>query len=313
MRAVFLDADGLTELTLDELAAEFDQLSVYPLTADHQTVDRLGNAEVAITNKVVLSRAILQRLPALKLICIVATGTDVVDLDAAAELGITVCNCQAYGVDAVVQHTVGLMLALHTNLIRYSGAVSAGRWQQAKQFCLLDFPIIELKGKTLGIVGYGHIGRDVARIAEAFGMAVLTAQRGNNTTAGRLPLSELLPRVDVLSLHCPLTEQTRDLIHAEELALMKPGAFLINTARGGIVNEQALADALRAHRLAGAATDVLSAEPPPDDHPLLAADIPNLIITPHCAWGSLEARQRIIDQTVENVQAFKRNECLRIV
>jgi len=196
----------------------------------------------------------------------------------------------------------------------YQAAVRAGRWQQASQFCLLDFPIVELEGKTLGLLGHGELGSAVAQLARAFGMHVLLGQLpGRPAVDGRLPLDELLPLVDALTLHCPLTEQTRNLIGARELALLKPGAFLINTARGGLVDEQALADALRAGRLGGAATDVLSVEPPKDGNPLLAADVPRLIVTPHSAWGSREARQRIVGQLAENAAAFLAGEPMRVV
>ena len=207
-----------------------------------------------------------------------------------------------------------LLLALATRLPDYQAAVRAGAWQRASQFCLLDFPIIELQGKTLGILGHGELGGAFARLAEALGMRVLYgALPGRPARADRLPLGELLPQVDALSLHCPLTEQTRHLIGAAELALLKPHALLLNTARGGLVDEQALADALRAGHLGGAAFDVLSEEPPRHGNPLLAADIPRLIITPHNAWGSREARQRIVGQLSENARAFFASAPIRVV
>jgi glycerate dehydrogenase len=207
-----------------------------------------------------------------------------------------------------------LLLALATRLPDYQRDIRAGRWQQATQFCLLDHPIVELEGKTLGLLGHGELGGAVARLAEAFGMRVLLGQLpGRPPRADRLSLEALLPQVDALTLHCPLTADTLDLIGAPELALMKPGAFLINTARGGLVNEQALADALRAGHLGGAATDVLTQEPPRDGNPLLADDIPRLIITPHSAWGSREARQRIVGQLLENAQGFVAGAPCRVV
>ncbi|HLA31846.1 MAG TPA: NAD(P)-dependent oxidoreductase, partial [Pseudomonas sp.] len=188
------------------------------------------------------------------------------------------------------------------------------RWQQAQQFCLLDHPIVELHGKTLGLLGHGELGSAVAKLAEAFGMRVLLGQLpGRPPRADRLALDELLPQIDALSLHCPLNDDTRNLIDARELRLMKPSAFLINTARGGLVNEQALADALRSGHLGGAACDVLTQEPPTAGNPLLAADIPRLIITPHSAWGSREARQRIVGQLSENAQAFFGGAPVRVV
>jgi glycerate dehydrogenase len=225
-----------------------------------------------------------------------------------------VFNCQGYGTATVAQHTLMLLLALATRLPDYQAAVKAGRWQQAKHFCLLDFPIVELAGKTLGVLGQGELGGAVTRLAEALGMRVVVGNLpGRPPKVDRLSLDALLPEVDALTLHCPLTEQTRNLIGARELALMKPGAFLINTARGGLVEEQALADALRRGHLGGAATDVLIQEPPVAGNPLLADDVPRLIVTPHSAWGSREARQRIVDQLVENTHAFRSGNALRRV
>jgi glycerate dehydrogenase len=308
MKAVFVDLGSLDRDDLDLSAIEQQASDLVCYSASHpdQLSHRLAGAQVVITNKVVLNAELLAALPQLKLICIAATGTNNVDLNAARERGIVVCNCQGYGTGSVVQHTFSLMLALATRLADYSGAVSRGDWCRSEQFCLLDYPIIELQGKTLGIIGYGELGQAVGRIAEAFGMQLLVAARpGTIPRDGRLALSELLPQVDILSLHCPLTEQTQNLIDAAALAQMKPSALLINAARGGIVDELALADALRAGRLAGAGVDVLSVEPPVTDNPLLGGDIPNLIVTPHSAWGSIEARQRIVAQIADNIAAFQ--------
>ncbi|WP_319548880.1 2-hydroxyacid dehydrogenase [Desulfogranum marinum] len=313
MNGVFLDSESLADLDLSSLQALFDTFEIYEQTAPQQTEERIRKAEVVIINKVKLSRDIIESAPHLKLICLVATGTDNVDCQAARENSITVCNCQAYGTDSVVQHVFAMILALHTNLIPYTQAVNQGKWQQASQFCLLDYPIVELKGRTLGIIGYGNLGKGVARIGEAFGMYILLGQRPGTSQDGRIPLVELLPQVDVLTLHCPLTDQTRNLIDRDALQLMKPTSFLINAARGGIVEETALADALRAGIIAGAATDVLTKEPPESTNPLLAADIPNLIITPHCAWGSYQARERIVSQTVDNITTFLAGNPARVV
>ena len=258
-----------------------------------------------ISNKVRLDAAAFAAAPQLRLVCVAATGTNNVDLDAAQRHGVTVCNVRGYATPAVVQHVYALILALTTRLPDYQRDVANGRWQASPYFCLLDHPIRELAGRTLGIVGYGELGSAVARVAAAFGMSVLIAQRaGSAAQAGRLALTELLPLVDILSLHCPLTPQTRGLIGAQELALMKPDALLINTARGGLVDEAALAAALRGGKLGGAGIDVLSEEPPRDNNPLLATDIPNLIVTPHIAWASREARQRVIDAIAANIRAF---------
>jgi glycerate dehydrogenase len=306
-RAVFLDQASLDlgDLDLSPLHAAFGELQLHENSSPEQVIKRLCGASVAIINKVVLDAATLAACPQLKLILIAATGTNNVDLVAARALGIAVSNCQAYGTQAVAQHTLMLLLALAGSLPDYQKSVRAGHWQQAKQFCLLDHPIIELEGKTLGLLGHGELGRAVGRLAEAFGMRVLLGQLpGRPPRADRVPLAELLPQVDVLSLHCPLTEQTRNLIGTTQLALLKPSALLLNTARGGLVDEQALADALRSGQLAGAAFDVLSSEPPSADNPLLSGDIPRLIITPHCAWGSREARQRIVLQLAENAAGY---------
>ncbi|MEH6471965.1 MAG: 2-hydroxyacid dehydrogenase [Halopseudomonas sp.] len=320
MKAVFLDMASLDreDLDLSPLQQHCTLLSLYPATSPEQLDDHLAGAEVAIVNKVVLDAQTLAKHRQLKMICIAATGTNNVDLEAAQKLGICVCNCQGYGTGSVVQHTISLMLALATRLADYSAAVQRGDWQRSEQFCLLDYQIMELAGKTLGIVGYGELGQGVAKVAEALGMSVLIAARpGSETRAepaeGRVELSALLPQIDVLSLHCPLTEQSRNLIDADALALMKPSALLINCARGGIVDETALADALRSGKLAGAATDVLAVEPPHDGNPLLQTDIPNLIVTPHSAWGSVEARQRIVAQVGDNIAAFKAGAPVRQV
>lgn len=314
--AVFLDHTSLDlgDLDLAPLHRAFDGCVLHERSSAAQVAERLQGARVAISNKVPLGAETFAACPDLELVLIAATGTNNVDLAAARAHGITVCNCQGYGTPSVAQHCLMLLLALATSLPDYQAAIRAGRWQQAQQFCLLDFPIVELEGKTLGLLGHGELGRAVGRLAEAFGMRVLLGQLpGRPARSDRLPLDELLTQVDALSLHCPLNEHTRNLIGARELGLMKPGAFLINTARGGLVDEQALADVLRAGHLGGAATDVLSVEPPRDGNPLLAPNIPRLIVTPHSAWGSREARQRIVDQLAENALAYFAGAPQRVV
>ncbi|MFW1746845.1 2-hydroxyacid dehydrogenase [Acinetobacter guillouiae] len=316
MKAVFLDYESLDKQDLDFslLSAAFDDLILYPSTTAEQVLARIQDVDVVISNKVIVNAEAMEQCKNLKLILISATGTNNIDLDFARSKGIVVCNCQGYGTSAVAQHTLTLMLALATSLLKYEHAVKQGEWNKSPIFCLLDFPIVELSGKTLGIIGYGELGQAVAKLAEAFGMKILVASLPNRPThKDRTPFAELLAQVDFLSLHCPLTEETRDLIDSQAFDKMKNSAFLINCARGGIVNEQALADALRQGKIAGAATDVLSVEPPTQGNVLLAQDIPNLIITPHSAWGSVDARQRIVNQMLENVEAFKQRKVIRQV
>ncbi|MGN2406064.1 2-hydroxyacid dehydrogenase [Pseudomonas syringae] len=315
-RAVFLDHTSLDlgDLDLGTLRESVGELVLHASTTAEQVAERLKGAQVAISNKVVIDAGTFAACPDLKLVLVTATGTNNVDLISAREHGVTVCNCQGYGTPSVAQHTLLLLLALATRLPDYQQAVHQGLWQKSKQFCLLDFPIVELEGKTLGLLGHGELGGAVARLAEAFGMRVLLGQiPGRPARADRLPLTELLPQVDALTLHCPLNDNTRDMIGAYELSLMKPHAFIVNTARGGLINEQALADALRNGHLGGAASDVLSVEPPVAGNPLLAGDIPRLIITPHSAWGAREARQRIVSQITENARAFFAGAPIRVV
>jgi glycerate dehydrogenase len=315
-RAVFLDHTSLDlgDLDLSPWRETFSDLVLHASTTPDQVAERLKDAEVAISNKIVIDAATFAACPSLKLVLVTATGVNNIDLDAARKHGVVVSNCQAYGTPSVAQHTLMLLLAMATRLPDYQQAIHQGLWQKSKQFCLLDFPIVELEGKTLGLLGHGELGGAVAKLAEAFGMRVLSGQiPGRPARPDRVPLDELLPQVDALTLHCPLNEHTRDMIGAHELSLLKPKAFVINTARGGLINEQALADALRNGHLAGAATDVLTVEPPVNGNPLLSGDIPRLIITPHSAWGSQEARQRIVGQINENALAFQAGKPVRVV
>jgi glycerate dehydrogenase len=313
MNTVFLDTEGLDDLSFETLRDECDSFRHYKQTPSDKVIERIGGADLVILNKVKISREHLLKCPSIKLICLVATGTDVVDVRAAKELDITVCNCQAYGTDSVAQHVFASLLSLFTSLLPYDRSVREGRWQKASQFCYLDFPITELKGKTMGIIGYGNNGKRVAELAKAFGMRVLIGRRPGSSDTARPTLEEMAPSLDVLTLHCPLTPETGNLVNSNIFKRMKPTAFLINTARGGIVDEDALLTALKNGRLAGAATDVLTTEPPADSNPLIDARLPNLIITPHVAWASKEARKEIIRQTVENIQYFKKGQPVRTV
>jgi glycerate dehydrogenase len=306
---VLLDLDTLHpgDLDLSRLKDSLPDWQIFHHTPATAVAERIRRANVVVSNKVPLDATPLRQANDLQLICIAATGVNNVDLDVATACRIAVCNVRRYATPSVVEHVFSLILALTRRLEEHRNAVGAGRWQAAGGFCLLDFPVRELAGETIGIVGFGELGKAVARIAEAFGMRVLIAQRaGAPPQPWRYPLAELLPQVDILSLHCPLTEQTHNLIDASHLALLKPDALLINTARGGIVNERALAHALQEGRLGGAGIDVLEEEPPAHGSPLLELTLPNLIITPHVAWASREARQRLIDQVEENIRAFGR-------
>lgn len=303
---VFLDRGSLgdDEIDFTPLTETLPEWRFHETTAKGDVAERIRDAQVVVTNKVVLDAESLSRASRLRLVCVAATGTNNVDLAAAARRGILVCNVRAYATASVTQHVFAMILALATRLLEYQAAIREGRWQASAQFCLLDYPIIELAGKVLGIVGYGELGRSVARTAEAFGMNIRIAARPGTSADGRVPLHELLREADVLSLHCPLTPQTRHLIGAREFDLMKPNALLINTARGGIVDEPALAEALRSGMIAGAGVDVLSIEPPGRDSPLLAEDIPRLLLTPHIAWASRESRQRLVAELGENIRCF---------
>ena len=308
MRAAILDAESLgPDLDHTRLEACVDAWDWYARTAPEEVAARIAPAAVVVTNKVALDAHAFAAAPHLRLVCVAATGVNNIDLDAAAHHGVTVCNATGYATPAVVQHTFALMLALATRLEAYHHAVRAGAWSRAPHFCLLDYPIQELAGATLGIVGHGELGRAVAALGRALGMDVQIAARPGSATAppDRVAFPELLARADVLSLHCPLTEATQGLIDGRALAAMKPTGLLINTARGGLVDAPALAGALQRGDIAGAGIDVLEREPPPRNHPLLAEAIPNLIVTPHCAWGTGAARQRLVTQIAANIEAFR--------
>lgn len=311
MKGVLLDLGSMDagDLDLSTLHALCNPLSTYSETLPEQVGARIGDAQVVISNKVLLDADAMAAAAQLKLICVAATGINNVDLEAARARGIAVCNVRGYATASVVEHVFALLLSLVRQLDAYRNRLAAGDWQRAPHFCLLEPPMQELRGRTLGIVGYGELGRAVARVAEAFGMRVLLAQRpGAPAAPDRIALHDLLPQVDIVSLHCPLTEQTRDLIGAPELAAMKPTALLINTARGGLVDEAALLAALQSGRLGGAGIDVLAQEPPLANNALLAARLPNLIVTPHIAWASLAARQRLVEELALNIHSFQSGE-----
>ena len=303
-KIVFLDRDSL-DATVRRPSFEHEWTD-HPGTAPADVVARLKDATIAITNKVPLRAADIEQLPALKMVAAAATGTDNIDLAACRARGIVVSNIRNYSLVSVPEHVFTLILALRRNLLAYSADVAAGRWQAQERFCLLDHPIGDLAGSRIGIVGFGALGHKVAHLARAFGMQVCVTSRSPVADPGVtvLPLDELLRSCDVVSLHLPLNDQTRNMIGAAELAAMKPTALLINTARGGLVNEAALAEALRGGVIGGAGFDVLSKEPPSADNPLLGVAQPNFILTPHVAWASAGAMQTLADMLVDNLEAF---------
>ena len=284
-------------------------------TGPDEVVERLAQATIAICNKVALRGEALSQLPQLKLIAVAATGVDNVDLAYCHSHNIAVCNTRGYAINSLPEHALMLMLALRRNLIAYRNDIEAGRWHKARQFCLLDHPLGDLKGSTLGIVGFGTLGRAMAQLGQAVGMNVIVAERKNAPAVreGRVAFAELLKRSDVISLHCPLTEETKNLIGAGELKQMKRDAILINTARGGLLDDEALLDALRSGVIAGAGIDVLRNEPPRDGNALLDLDLPNLIVTAHNAWASRQAMQTLADQLIETIELFVRGEPRNIV
>ena len=313
-RVVFLDAATFGDVSLERFNENWN-CTVHRLTAPAEVPQRLQGYHAVILNKVVLDQSLLGSPAAkdLTLIAVAATGTDNVDLEAARARGIKVCNVPGYAAQSVAQFTMALILELATRAGGYGALVRAGAWEKSPMYTIFNYPTLELSGKKLAIVGYGNIGRRVAEMARGFGMEVLISARPGSrcpTPKGRLPLDEILSRADIVSLHCPLTPQTKNLIDSRALALMKPGAFLINTARGALIDAEALIRALREKRLAGAAVDVLTEEPPPVDHPLIKAakEFDNLLVTPHCAWTAREARQRLMDEVVKNILAFTKGQ-----
>ena len=287
---------------------QFGELVIYDRTEDDEDkiIDRIGDADIAIINKVPITERIMDACPNLKAIAILATGYNVVDIDAAKKRGIHVCNVPAYGTDAVAEFAMSLLLELCHHVGHHADAVKEGRWENCPDFCFWDYPLMDLHGKTMGIIGFGRIGRTTGKLANAFGMKVLAT--GSRPTpegealADYVDLDTLLARSDVIALHCPLLPGTKDIICRENIEKMKDGVIIINNARGGCVVEQDLADALNSGKVAAAGLDVVSTEPISGDNPLLTAK--NCIITPHISWASRECRQRILDTTVENVRSF---------
>lgn len=304
MEIVILDGHALNPGDLSwKCFEQFGNVQYYDRTVgETEAIQRIGSADIVIMNKVPITESVLQACPSIKLICILATGYNVVDCSATAKRNIPVCNVPGYGTDSVAQFTFALLLELchHVNL--HSESVHNGEWSSCPDFCYWKTPQMELAGKTIGIIGYGAIGQAVGKIARAFGMNVLAYNRTLRSGSEYVTLDELLEKSDVISLHCPLFEENKGMINAELIRKMKDGVILLNTARGGLLDEQAVADALRTGKICAAAIDVVSGEPISRENPLLTA--PNCVITPHIAWAPLEARQRILDITVRSIQAF---------
>lgn len=316
-KIVFLDAATYGDISLESFKDRWD-CTIHQVTRPSETCQRLLGHSVVVTNKVALDRSAFGAAKELKLIVVAATGTDIIDRGAAKQFGVRVCNVPGYATHSVAQFTMALILKLATRAARYEAAVRSGQWQKSPIFTLLDFPSMELKEKKLGIIGYGNIGRAVAEMAQGFGMEILIAARpgfAEPIPPGRLPLEELFRHADVITLHCPLTSQTKNLINAETLSLMKPTALLVNTARGALIDELALIEALHKRQLAGAALDVISEEPPPAGHPIIQAakELDNLVVTPHTAWSAREARERLLREVANNISAFFQDKPRNIV
>ncbi|MFT0548226.1 D-2-hydroxyacid dehydrogenase [Allopusillimonas ginsengisoli] len=316
MQVVFLDRETISPQTTLRSLSFAHELKVYGRTSRDQAVERIADADIVIVNKVKLDRATIEAAPRLKMIALAATGTDNIDLKACAERNIVVSNIRGYATRTVPEHTFALIFALRRSIVAYSESVKAGRWQEAQQFCYFDYPIKDLAGSTLGIIGEGALGQAVAGIGRALGMRILFAARKGRNEQGSLytPFDKFLEESDIITLHCPLTEQTRGLIGATEFARMKRKPLLVNTARGGLVDEMALVDAMRSGQLGGAGFDVTAPEPPESNHPLMQLlDMPNFILTPHVAWASQEAIQFLADQLIDNVEAFHRGQPHNVV
>jgi glycerate dehydrogenase len=308
LKIVFLDEDTVVlngDVDLSRVKA-LGQYEACMLSPSDDPAPSCYNADVVIVNKVRMSRNAIEQLPSLRLICEAATGYDNIDLQAARERGVHVSNVAGYATKSVVQHVFAMVLCFSNRILSYHHDVQRGEWQKSKMFGLLTYPTFELAGKTFGVIGFGAIGREAAGIAEAFSMQVMAHDIVDLSDTGykNHPLDEILAASDVVSVHCPLTEHTRNLIDAGSLDKMKKTAILINTARGGIVNERDLYDALNSGRIAGAGVDTLSMEPPVDGNPLLG-EVKNLIITPHSAWSAWDARQRLMDMVAERIECFK--------
>ena len=314
-KTVFLDAGSMGEdLSLAPLHKLLSNLTLHSHTSNDDVQQRLKAARIVLVNKVKLGKSHFEVAKDLKLIVLAATGSDNIDIKAAADHGITVCNVKGYSVNSVPQHALTLMLMLATRISQYAADVKDGHWTHAKHFAMLNHSISELKGKTLVIVGYGSLGQRLEKLVAAFEMEVVLCNiPGRPKQAGRVDFDQALACADFISLHCPLSTATDKMISTAQFKRMKSTAFLINTARGQLVDEKALAQALKNNEIAGAGIDVLSQEPPAADHPLLDADIVNLILTPHNAWGALESRQQLLEGMIENIKCFVDGNAINVV
>ena len=320
MHAVFLDYKTVdaNDLDLGSIEALLPEIVVHSFSNQEEVLSRIEDVEVAIANKVVFDANVFARATKLKLICVTATGTNNIDLEAAKQSGVVVCNIRDYCTESVVQHVLLSMLTLKHSSRDYSASMDNGDWQEGNSFSLLQHPITELSGKSLGIIGYGVLGQGVARAATTLGLRVLISEsfaENNKPDEGiaRVPFDTLLAESDIISLHCPLTDNTEGLFDETAFKKMKSSAILINTARGGLIDDHALIKAIEDKAIAGAAIDVLNQEPPDSDHPLMQKQYSNLIITPHIAWAAREARQRALDRIAENIEAFQNNRPINVV
>lgn len=308
MKIVFLDSTAIPKHILIPRPSFEHTWTEYDHTSSAETIERARDADIVITSKVIFDRETLQQLPKLKLIAITATGTNNVDLVAAEEMGIAVRNVTGYSSTTVPEHVIGLIFSLKHSLAGWLRDQTEAKWAESKQFCYFDYPITDVRGSTLGVFGKGCLGTEVGRLANAVGMKVLYAEHKDATVCreGYTPFDEVLKQADIVTLHCPLTETTKDLINTETLSKMKKGAFLINTGRGPLIDELALVDALKTGHLGGAALDVMVKEPPEKDNPLILAakTMPNLIITPHIAWASDSAVTTLVGKVMQNIEEF---------
>ena len=320
MHAVFLDYKTVdaNDLDLGSIKELLPEIVVHAFSNEAEVHERIEDAEVAIANKVVFDAEVFARASKLKLICVTATGTNNIDLEAATRSGVVVCNIRDYCTDSVVQHVLLSILTLMHSFKDYSDSIESGDWQDGKSFSLLQHPIAELSGKSIGILGYGVLGQGVARAAATLGLNVLVCKsfaKDNKPDEGlkRISFETFLAESDIISLHCPLTDNTEGLFDNSAFKKMKSSAILINTARGGLINDHALIKAIEDKVIAGAAIDVLNQEPPDSDHPLMQKQYSNLIITPHIAWAARESRQRALDRIAENIKAFQNNRPINVV